>query len=69
MNEHGAGLNNGLNPNDGAAPNDSAVPMEGDVIVDHPELMAHPDNIQVKAYGQLLINVQELKDVVGETLK
>ena len=66
VNEQGAGLNNGLIPNDGAVLNDGAVPNEGDVIVDHPELMAHPDNIQVKAYGQLLINVQELKDVVGE---
>ena len=66
VNEHGAGLNDGVLPNDSAVPNDGAVSNEGDVIVDHPELMAHPDNIQVEAYGQLLNNVQDLKDLVGE---
>ena len=60
MNEHGTGLV----PNEGAALNDGAAP--GDVIVDPQDLMPHPDNFQVEAYGQLLVNVQELKDVVGE---
>ena len=66
MNEQGAGLDNGLIPNEGAVLNGGAAPIEGDVIVDHPERMPHPDNIQVKAYGQLLNNVQDLKDLVGE---
>ena len=64
MNEHGAAHLDGLVPDDGAALNDGAAP--GDVIVDPQELMPHPDNFQVEAYGQLLVSVQELKDVVGE---
>ena len=65
VNEQGAGLDNGLIPNEGAVLNGDAAPMEGDVIV-HPELMPHPDNNQVEAYGLLLNNVQDLKDLVGE---
>ena len=65
MNEQGANLGNGLIPDEGAVLNGDAAPMEGDVIV-HPELMPHPDNNQVEAYGLLLNNVQDLKDLVGE---
>ena len=66
VNEQGAGLDNGLIPNEGAVLNGGAAPIEGDVIIDHPELMPHPDNNQVEAYGLLLNNVQDLKDLVGE---
>ena len=65
MNEQGADLGNGLIPDEGAVLNGDAAPMEGDVIV-HPELMPHPDNNHVEAYGLLLNNVQDLKDLVGE---
>ena len=64
MNEHGAAHNDGLAPNDDAVLNDGAAPE--DVIVDPQELMPHPDNFHVEAYGQLLGNIQDLKDFVGE---
>ena len=64
MNEHGAAHIDGLVPDDSAALNDGAAP--GDVIVDPQELMPHPDNFHVEAYGQLLGNIQDLKDVIGE---
>ena len=60
VNEHGAGLI----PNEGAALNNGTAP--GDEVEDPQDLMDHPDNFQGEAFGQLLVNVQELKDVVGE---
>ena len=60
VNHQGAGLL----PKEDAPRNDGGAPE--DVVEDPQDIVDHPGNFQGEALGQLLVNIQELKNAFGE---
>ena len=60
VNHHGAGLP----PKEEETRNDGGA--QEDVVEDPQDIVDHPDNFQGEAFGQLLVNLQDLKNVVSE---
>ena len=60
VNHQGAGLP----PKEDAPLNDAGA--QEDVLEEPQDIVDQPDNFQAEAFGQLMVNVQQLQNVVGE---